>query len=155
MYQPIANQHLADTRPEGESVSLEHELGLPLEILAPVLEGAAARGMADAFEMMGHAAVFFDAAGNVLHAGATVRKFLGQGLVLSGRQLVASTPEGNQVLQAILSAALAGETTMGELRLGPDHTQSILRIEGRAGPLPRRNGQLLNAILLFSCSTAA
>jgi hypothetical protein len=130
-----------------EDLFLETELGLPAEVLRPLLEGARARGMAEAFEMMGRAAVFFDGAGTILHVGQSARGQFGTALSLLGRQLVAATPEGNRVLQAALGAALDGREM--EADLPGDESGQTIRIEAIPGPAPSHPSQLLRAILFF------
>ena len=61
----------------------------PAARLAPVLEGARARGVLDAFDMTGQAAILLGRAGEVLQVGASARALLGAGLRLEGGRLVA------------------------------------------------------------------
>lgn len=131
----------------GEEGWLEAELGLPAEIVRPVLEGARARGMADAFELMGKHAIFFDGSGNVLHVAKSAEAHFGEELRLAGRQLVATGPDGNRVLQAVLGAALDGRAM--EADLTGESGQGGLRLIGLPGPQPAQACQLLRAVLLL------
>jgi hypothetical protein len=79
------------------------------ERLAPLLAGARARGMADAFEMLGVAAILIDQSGGVLHAGSTARQLLGADIAIVGEHLVGSTAAANRALQQLIVAALSGE----------------------------------------------
>ena len=80
----------------------------PAARLAPVLEGARARGVADAFAMAGQAAILLGGAGEVLHAGASASALLGEGLVVRGGRLVV-VDENNQGLERQLAQVLGGE----------------------------------------------
>ena len=131
----------------GEEGWLEAELGLPAEIVRPVLEGARARGMADAFELMGRAAVFFDGGGNVLHVSHSAMGRFGAHLRLAGRQLVATHPEGNRVLQSVLGAALDGREEKADL--AGESGQGGLRLAAVPGPTPVQPCQLLRAVLFL------
>ena len=131
----------------GEEGWLETELGLPAEIVRPVLEGARARGMADAFELMGKHAIFFDGSGNVLHVARSAEALFDGHLRLAGRQLVATGPDGNRVLQSILGAALDGRAV--EAELPAESGQGALRLVGLPGPRAAQACQLLRAVLLL------
>ena len=80
----------------------------PAARLAPVLEGARARGVADAFAMAGQAAILLGGAGEVLHAGASASALLGEGLVVRGGRLVV-VDENNQGLERQLAQVLEGD----------------------------------------------
>lgn len=79
----------------------------PAARLAPVLEGARARGVLDAFDMTGQAAILLGRAGEVLQVGASARALLGAGLRLEGGRLVARD-EDNQGLERQLAHVLEG-----------------------------------------------
>jgi hypothetical protein len=82
----------------------------PTARLAPVLEGARARGVVDAFDMAGQAAILLGGAGEVLHAGACAQALLGAGLRVQNGRLVT----GDQTCQGLelqLARALEGEPT--------------------------------------------
>ena len=81
----------------------------PATRLAPVLEGARARGVADAFAMAGQAAILLGGAGEVLHACADARSLLGAGLRLKDGRLVAGD-EGDLGLARRLGDVLEGES---------------------------------------------
>jgi hypothetical protein len=120
---------------------------LPSEVLRPLLEGARARGMADALELIGVAAVLIDAAGMVLHVGgnATARM---RGLVaVASRHLVGTDPASNRALQDVVAAATAGETRTATLK-----TPTMEELSIRAFPMPSdwdNPYQLMKAIIVF------
>jgi hypothetical protein len=83
---------------------------LPAEWLPPLLAGARARGIADAFELLGKAAVLVDGSGMALHVNRIAKGFMGSTIAISRRHLVGADAEANAALQALISAAIAGET---------------------------------------------
>ena len=60
--------------------------------LRPLLAGARARGMADAFELLGVAAVFIDEGGFALHINDRARRRLGPQLVGRRRAVAGGRP---------------------------------------------------------------
>jgi len=75
--------------------------------LQPLLAGAHARGMADAFELAGVAAVLIDARGLVLHAGTPARNLFGIELRLEHDHLFGGTAESTLCLQDWIAEALS------------------------------------------------
>lgn len=76
--------------------------------LAPVLAGARARGMADAFEMLGVAAIFIDEGGFALHINDLARRRLGPQLWVDDGRLRAADLELDGALSAAIDSALTG-----------------------------------------------
>jgi hypothetical protein len=74
--------------------------------LAPVLAGARARGMADAFELLGVAAAFIDECGFALHINDHARRLLGPQLWVDDGRLRAADPEMDEALAAAIESAL-------------------------------------------------
>ena len=81
--------------------------GAPAGGLAPLLEGARARGVADALEMAGQAAILLGGAGDVLHAGLSAQALLGEGLSLREGRLV-PREQGAGWFGALMESALVG-----------------------------------------------
>ena len=77
--------------------------------LAPVLAGARARGMADAFELLGVAAAFIDEAGFALHINDHARRLLGPQLWVDDGRLRAADPDMDEALSAALESALSAD----------------------------------------------
>ena len=117
--------------------------------LRPLLEGARARGMADAFEMLGLPALLLDGQGRVLHASASTRKALPQGMAIVSEHLVASDGESNLALEQAISAALAGNQArvrQRELESGSGSLSfRVMPVEDSVAD----GAQLLQAILVF------
>jgi hypothetical protein len=121
--------------------------------LAPLLAGARARGMADAFELLGLAAVLLDGDGLALHASARANRLFGRALDVSpqGRLRFADLAT-DAALQARVNRALCGDD---------DETAPIVlaRGEGRPAMLLRivpvnaadDSAQLLRAVVLIEC----
>ena len=128
-----------------------NECGIPPDALEPLLEGARARGLADAYEMIGQAAVLLDGSGGVLHSSCHANRLLGNGLQLLGGHLVGTSADANQALESILARALGGHD--------PESGQGI-RLEADGGgwlrvrALPFKGGQgnpaqMLKAVVLL------
>ncbi len=121
------------------------EFGYDPRMLTPLLAGARARGMADAFELLGKAALLIDASGGVLHVSAAAGRLLGESLALASRHLIGSNERDNAELQAIIGAALVG-TSRPPIILGAG-AQTRLRLSALPVPFAGDSCQLLRAIL--------
>jgi hypothetical protein len=86
----------------------------PGEVIAPIIAGARARGIADAFEMLGEAAVLLDFHGCVLHVGEGAKPLIGCALAIAGVHLTAASRNSADALQRLLEAALS-EASPGRL----------------------------------------
>ena len=80
----------------------------PTDGLAPLLEGARARGVADAFELTGQAVILLGGAGDVLHAGESAKPLLGERLRVANGRLVL-TDSHNRGFESLLKRVLVGE----------------------------------------------
>src|ERR1700720_3449078 len=74
--------------------------------LAPLLAGARARGMADAFELLGVAAAFLDEDGLALHINDHARRVLGPQLWVDDGRLRAADVDLDEALAAAIESAL-------------------------------------------------
>lgn len=121
---------------------------LPPENLRPLLEGARARGLADAFELVGVPAVLIDGEGAVLHVGTGAAARMGISIAVASRHLVGAGPTCNRALQDLIAAALAGKEKMVELKVpgaaGGLCVRAIPMPDGWANPY-----QLLRAVIVF------
>ena len=85
------------------------------ERLLPVLAGARARGMADALEALGVAALMLDRAGLVLHASSHASRFIGvhaaRGLSLTAETLIVADSDANRALQAAIAVAVGEDAS--------------------------------------------
>ena len=79
------------------------------DALAPVIAGARARGIADAFEMIGEGAILLDFSGAVLHVGPLARPMLGCALAVTNDHVVALSRKAAEPLQHLLQAGLADD----------------------------------------------
>ena len=77
----------------------------------PVLAGARARGMADAFELLGVAATFIDECGFALHINDHARRLLGPQLWIDDGRLRAADPEMDEALNAAIESALVADAS--------------------------------------------
>ncbi len=123
------------------------------DILVPIMEGARARGVADAFEMTGQGAILLNAAGGVLHVTAAARARLGPDLSVSSGHLVARTALANHAIQDLLAGLLDRGTGTESLVLNGINGLPGLRIKGLTFPAGSRSDyQLLAAVLLIGDS---
>ena len=149
---------VAYRRSAGEACGLEAEADadgpaqvstVSLRDLQPLLEGARARGIADAYELMGQAAVLLDGDGGVLHLGAQARALLGGGLVLRGGHLVGTSQATSRMIADLVASALEGrDPGQGGHAPAPDGRQIAVRVV----PFPPGRGtgdQLLKAVILL------
>ena len=86
--------------------------------LAPVLAGARARGMADALELLGVAAVLIDECGFALHVNTRARGLLGPHLRIDAGRLRAADRALDAAIGAALELALTGRPAGGAANIG-------------------------------------
>jgi len=127
-----------------------------LEAMAPLLAGARARGIADAFELLGMAAILIDASGTVLHVGEAATKLLGGDIAIVSRHVIGATQATNRALQHLVASAISGED---EVTAKPVVMARAGRppLMVRALPIPgaeRDPMQLLKAVLLLAETSA-
>lgn len=122
---------------------------LRLDALQPLLAGAHARGMADALELAGVAAVLIDAHGMVLHAGAQAAALFGSALRVEYDHLVGADGESTRAIQILLGAALGEGDLPAPLCLngrgGGGLVLRVRRVKAAAGNL----SQLLKVLILI------
>jgi hypothetical protein len=117
--------------------------------IAPVLAGARARGVADAFEMLGIAAILVAANGDVLFANERARALLIPHLTLVGERLSAADEANQGGLARMIEAAVAGQNAKA--------SSVVLRREGvptlrlHATPIVSEDDpfQLLRAVIVL------
>ena len=90
----------------GGAVRRAKEPAPQVDAIAPIIAGARARGIADAFEMMGEGAVLVDFAGAVLHVGAIARPMMGAAIIVTQGQIAAASRKAAEPLEALLQAGL-------------------------------------------------
>lgn len=125
-------------------------------ILPPLLAGARARGLCDAFDLLGLAAVFLDEAGMVLHANASARNMMAPELVLASGHLIATDAHSTRAIQREIGAGLAGKATGKPLLIRRDSGDGGLALKVMA--LPRdedESCQLLKVIVMLERVTSA
>ena len=126
------------------------------ELLGPMLAGAQARGVADAFELLGIGAALIDPVGRVLHMSSLGRRAAAGWLRVIEDHLVADRTEDNSSLQQLIGAAI-GETSREPLQVRLHQSQGNATLAIRALRFPRPDGpdQLLHAVLVFEDVTIA
>ncbi len=76
-------------------------------VIGPIIAGARARGVADAFELLGEAAILLDFSGAVLHVGASARPLMGCALSVVSDHLAPAGPRSAPALQTLLEEGLS------------------------------------------------
>jgi hypothetical protein len=120
---------------------------LPPEILAPLLAGARARGIADAYEMMGAGAVLLGHSGRVLHASERASRLLQDVASVVSEHLVGATTDANGQIESLIGRWLAGQGDASTVLEGAVLGQ---RISLRLVDVPQVQGesvQLLRAVI--------
>jgi hypothetical protein len=122
--------------------------------IAPILAGARARGVADAFEMLGIAAILIAANGDVLFANERARALLVPHLTLAGERLSGADEASQRGLDRMIEAAVAGPNAKA--------SSVVLRREGvptlrlHATPIAAEDDpfQLLKAVIVLDRTDA-
>jgi hypothetical protein len=135
-----------ESRPDGVPAEVPP---MGVESLPPLLAGARARGMADAFDLLGLAAIFLDDDGGALHVSARAMRLMGGALFLAGGRLRAACAPADAALQTALDAALAGREAAAPVLIAsgaskPDISLRILGVSGQD-----ESAQLVRAIVLI------
>jgi hypothetical protein len=136
--------------PPHERDEVDREATLPAEYLPPLLAGARARGMADAFDLLGKAAILVGETGMTLHVNRAAQSKLGATLAVVSRHLIGADAAANSALQALIADAVAGRAHP-RITLAGGEGQSNLTIE--ALPIADAAGdpnQILKAIVVIS-----
>jgi hypothetical protein len=138
----------AQFQPAREASADEAPRFLTNPSLAPVLAGARARGMADALELLGVAAILIDECGLALHVNARARSLLGPQLRVDAGRLRASEGELDMAIGVALESAVIG--------VAPANIGFAVNSRGAAGvkivPVvvePDDSFQLLRAIVII------
>ncbi len=123
---------------------------LPAEILAPMLAGARARGIADAYEMLGVGAVLLSDSGRVLHASDRACQLMRDMVSVTSDHLVGTNAEANAIIESLIGACLAGADGAAATVSEPE---SGRRISLRIVNVPQGQGdcvQLLKSVMAVS-----
>lgn len=124
------------------------------DVLGPLVAGARARGVADACELLGIAAVLIDGTGRVLHAGGRAHRALSPMVKIVEEHLVGADSQSNDALQHLVAQAIdVAATASGsdEIAIRSEGGLCEIRIRALRFPSGIGNGrQLLKAILIVS-----
>lgn len=143
-----AYTHLADAADLNCLVGDIADLG-DIGALAPIIAGARARGLADAFELMGTAAILLSGVGSVLHVGASARAFLDGAISIASGHLVAETAKANRDLERLIAGAVSGLADLQPVVV-PRRDATAIEIEAvRLVDAAKDPMQLLKAILVL------
>jgi len=119
--------------------------------LAPLLAGARARGVADAFEWLGLAAILVDERGEVLHLSAGAVELMQDDLYRDAGHLRARDKFGDVRLRIAVAAALRdGEAVDLVMPSGSAHDELALRIAPIGGGAGEDACQLLRLVIVLS-----
>jgi hypothetical protein len=121
--------------------------------IAPILAGARARGVADALEIVGIAAILIGAEGDVLYANERARALLVPYLRIEGERLEVVDKRQGRALTDLIETAVAGERAEA-------HSLILRRGDGvpalRLHATPIADGgpyQLLRAVIILDRQT--
>ncbi len=118
--------------------------------LAPMLAGARARGVADAFEWLGLAAILLDERGEALHLSAGAVELMKDDLFRDGGRLRAHDKLADVRLRIAVSAALRdGEAEDLVLPTRGGQDELVLRVAPIGGGLGDDSCQLLRVIIVL------
>ena len=125
-----------------------------LDGLQPLLAGAHARGMADALELAGIAAVLIDSHGMVLHAGDHARALFGAALRVEHDHLIGADGESTTAIQHLVEMALGQGREPASIALSRSNGTPLVlharRVPGAAGNLC----QMLKVLIMIEESPA-
>ena len=119
-------------------------------LLQPLLAGARARGMADAFDLMRQAAILMDRAGMALHVNVAARELMGADLALTHGHLVGQNVACTRALQALIAATLEGQSDPAEVVIRS--REGSVQLIVKALPVPQAGDdscQLLKVIVII------
>ena len=152
----IVHEGFAEPPQVASLESYGEALGLSGDELAPLMAGARVGGMADAFELLGLAAVFLDCEGSVLHVGTSAGRFFGPNLAIGERRMFAARPQTNAPLQALIASVLANEAGGDAAILRFGEGMAPLRVHALTVPGAANDPhQLLKAILILDDGNCA
>jgi hypothetical protein len=118
--------------------------------LAPLLAGARARGVADAFEMIGEAAILLDFSGAVLHVSALAKPMLGCAVSIAGGHVVALSHKAADPLERLIERGLSDHPAPAVFEADLRCAEKGMRQRVRLVKAPSGDAcQLLAAILLL------
>ena len=117
--------------------------------LEPLLAGARARGMSDAFDMLGLAFVMIDAHGMILHVSAEARIYLGPYLAVASEHLVGAGQCETRAIQSLIGSVLRDGASPGRIMLARGQGMRPLVLRGLPVPSPANDPcQLLKALVI-------
>ena len=132
------------------------EAAMAAEEIAPLIAGARAGGMAQAYEMLEIPAVFLDGDGAVLYVGPAALRLFGPHIAVTRRRLVGGTPEANDRLSALIEAALAPNAGPGLALLARGEGLAPLAVHAVPVPGAGENPyQLLKTVLVLDDSAGS
>ena len=139
-----------ETERKDDDQFVADELGLPLEMLQPLLSGARARGIADAFDLLGMAAVLIDGHGCVLHVNAAARRMMGTDLMVASRHLVGADPVANRVIETMIARTVSGVEPVAPARVARAERTGLVLTAMRLPGAAQDAAQLLKAVIVLS-----
>ncbi len=124
---------------------------IPAHFLPPMIAGAWARGIADAYHMMGIAAVLLDSSGRVLHAGEKALRLMDGAMSVVSNHLVGATPAANAAIEAAIAGVIDVEETKTVETIVESATGESFSVRAiRIPDAPDQAVQLLRAVVILS-----
>ncbi len=128
------------------------------DLFKPVVAGARARGVADAFELLGIDAILIDSTGRVLHAGRNVHRLLAPMAKIVEGHLLGCDPAADEALQRLIAAVIGvpGQPDEADkIVIRRDGERCALRIRAIRYPVGEdARYQLLRAVLVVTAGLA-
>ena len=139
-----------DTFFDRDEASCERVAPRGASSLEPMLAGARARGMSDAFDMLGLAFVMIDAHGMILHVSAEARTFMGPHLAVASEHLVGAGQDETRDIQSLIGSVLCEGASPGRMSLSRGQGMRPLVLRGLPVPSPTNDPcQLLKALVIL------
>ena len=126
-----------------------------VESLRPLLAGARARGMADAFDLLGLGAIFLDDDGGALHISERASGLMRDALFIVEGRLKAISAAVDGALQEAIEAAVAGRGAVEPIVVAGPVSKPGISLRILSVTAEDESAQLLRAIVLIDCASAA
>ncbi len=124
---------------------------VPAGFIAPMLAGARARGIVDAYEMMALGTILLDESGRVLHTSERAKSMM-QGMIsIVSEHMVGATAAANSVIEALIARGLSGSEIKRESAVLESLQGKRLSLSAVPVPeAPELAVQLLKSVVVLS-----
>ena len=124
---------------------------VPEDFLAPLMAGARARGIADAYEMMGLGAILLDASGKVLHASQRAQTMMQGAISIVSEHMAGASPGLNKIIETVIAAGLAENGEAAPMAVIVTASGKRIGLRALQVPVaPEHSVQLMKAVAILS-----